>query len=607
MEFNVLTNDNMRMDQRIRELDWSNTPLGPQHDWHPSMQSAIDLIIASPAQIISFWGPDCITIYNDSFAAIIGKQHPQALGIPAALGWPEQWQDVGPMVRHVQTTGSSYSAKDYSFFVQRFGFREEVTFDIACSAVRDQSGAVLGVFCIVHDTTEQINARLALRDNEAMLRAMFWQAGCGMVQTDARGNILMVNALYCSILGYSEEELLGKTIHEITHPDDLNSTTELFDESVSKDRHFQIEKRYVRKDGSLIWVNVSFGPLRMGAGKEPRSLAVIMDISESKRAAEVERRLASIIASSESGILSIDLNMVITSWNPGAERLYGYSATEAIGSSVAIILPDEHKFEEVTILDQIRQGITIPPYETSRRHKDGRMVDVSLSVSPIYDEYGQIIGASKIAHDITARRATERLQAVLMGEMKHRVKNVIAMVQAIARQTFTDSNDRLAAQQAFDARLKAMANTHDLLTREKWDRTELSILVAQALAPFEQHRFEINGPKSQMFPKAALTLSLALHELATNASKYGALSTEQGHVRLSWEIVGEQEPILELNWQEFDGPAVKVPKHRGFGSRLIERILAAELRGTAKLDYPVEGVICTIRAPLDADWNADDL
>lgn len=257
----------------------------------------------------------------------------------------------------------------------------------------------------------------------------------------------------------------------------------MFETMMATGESFEIENRYIRKDGSLVWVANSVSGLRDESGRIRRVASVVTDITERKQAQQVEQRLAAIIASSDEAILSTDLNMVITSWNTGAERLYGHSAEEAIGRSVMMLVPDDRSEEEPAILAQIRAGQKVEPYETKRRCKNGELVDVLLSVSPIYDAYGRIIGASKIAHDISAKKEAERLQTVLVGELNHRVKNVLATVMAIARQTLGRDDVDKASVETFEARLSSMARAHDLLIHGHWEQAELTAVIAQALSP----------------------------------------------------------------------------------------------------------------------------
>ncbi|WP_326494153.1 PAS domain-containing protein [Ensifer sp. SL37] len=252
----------------------------------------------------------------------------------------------------------------------------------------------------------------------------FSQSAAGIVQTDLRGRFLLVNNRFCEILGYSESELISVRMRDICIAGDIDA---------ERGQSFEMESRLRRKDGSLVWVASSVSALRDKDGGFQQATAIIVDITERKRAQDVERGLAAIIASSNEAILGIDLGMKITSWNTGAERLYGYTADEVISRSVLVLVPEDRQGEEPAILRQVSAGLKVEPYETARLHKDGRSVPVLLSVSPIYDAYGVIVGASKIAHDISARKDAERLQSVLVGGLNHRVKNLSAAVLAISR------------------------------------------------------------------------------------------------------------------------------------------------------------------------------
>ncbi|MFC4173883.1 sensor histidine kinase [Microvirga sp. GCM10011540] len=341
------------------------------------------------------------------------------------------------------------------------------------------------------------------------------------------------------------------------------------------------------------WVELSISPTRDGG------LSVYFrDISARKRVEEVEGWLAAIIESSDDAIVSKNLESIVTSWNAGAERLFGYRADEIIGRPITILFPEDRQDEEERILARIRRGERVEHFESTRRRKDGSLVQVSLTISPIKDAQGRIVGASKIARDITRHKEAERLQRLLVHELNHRVKNILATVQAIARQTLSPRHSDDTVRETFEARLLALSKAHDLLTRENWDGTSLSQIVTEALSPYHRDRFEIGGPDTRLPPKMALALALALHELATNAAKYGALSVPSGRIAIMWRVQPSDPPHLILRWQERGGPPVSSPEQKGFGSRLIERSLALELAGDAKITYDPAGVVCELKAPL---------
>ncbi|MBN8952561.1 MULTISPECIES: PAS domain-containing sensor histidine kinase [unclassified Rhizobium] len=587
----------------ISGFDWAATSLGPKSAWPACLTAAVDIMLSAQAQIVMFWGEDFVALYNDAYAPTIGDKHPQALGHPARENWAELWSDLEPLLRSVLHEGQTVVAKDRPFYIERYSYPETVYFDISYSPVRDIDGKALGVFCIVNETTERVRSEQALRESEERFRAVISQSATGIAQCELDGRFVLVNERFCEIVGYSETELLEMRMHDITYPDDLRENNRMFETMMATGENFEIEKRYVRKDGSLVWVANSVSGVRDSSGRIERVAGVITDISERKRIQEVERRLAAIIASSDDAILSTDLKMVITSWNIGAERLYGHSAEEAIGQSVMMLVPEDRSEEEPAILAQIRAGQKVEPYETKRRRKNGELVDVLLSVSPIYDAYGRIIGASKIAHDISAKKEAERLQTVLAGELNHRVKNVLATVMAIARQTLGRDDVDKTSVETFEARLASMARAHDLLIHGQWEQAELTAVIAQALSPYPKDRFEISGPAIKLAPRAVVSISLALHELATNAAKYGALSVADGRVAITWSVETGEADRLKLRWQETGGPIVQPPTRKGFGSRLIESLLAAELNGKVHIGYEPSGLICEVDAAAGIGWD----
>jgi two-component system, chemotaxis family, CheB/CheR fusion protein len=357
-----------------------------------------------------------------------------------------------------------------------------------------------------------------------------------------------------------------------------------------------------RPDGTRIPFIPFPTPLHDTSGSLIGAVNMLVDIGDRKRTEEAEYRLVAIVESSDDAIVSKDLNGIIASWNKGAERIFGYTAEEVIGKPVTILIPADRQDEELQILERIRRGERIEHFETMRQHKDGHPIDISLTVSPVKDERGKIIGASKIARDITDRRAAERRiceQAqrleLMLAEIKHRVKNTLGTVQAIAAQTFRQapSDER----DAFFARLRALAEAHDLLTDRNWDGASVGDVVQRALAPFQERhraRFRIAGPDAWLNASKSLLLAMALHELATNAVKYGALSNGSGGVSVAWELVDDGcGRRLTFIWREAGGPHVEPPQRKGFGSMLINRALVSE-DGAARLDFAPEGVICTL-------------
>lgn len=215
---------------------------------------------------------------------------------------------------------------------------------------------------------------------------------------------------------------------------------------------------------------------------------------------------------------------------------------------------------------------------------------------PYYRE-GQFAGFIGSCMDIHGHRQAERTQRLLIDELNHRVRNMLSVVQSIARQSITGDHEELLG---FTGRLKALAAAHDVLTRQAWLGAPLAEVLDRALEPWRCHadRLTMHGPLVPLRPQAAVTLALAAHELCTNAVSHGALSERHGQVRIEWRVMQAPTPQLELVWHESDGPAVLLPRRRGFGSMMLERVLAAELGGTVQIDYDPAGLRCQLVAPL---------
>lgn len=316
------------------------------------------------------------------------------------------------------------------------------------------------------------------------------------------------------------------------------------------------------------------------------------------------QRLASIVASSDDAIIAKDLDGNITDWNAAAEHLFGYTAAEIVGRSIMILIPEDLRGEESIIIERIHDGKRIKHFETIRLHKDGSPVVVSLRISPIRDESGSIIGASKIARDITDWRHSQEEQDLLMREMNHRVKNLFAVVSSVVRLSSTSAVSARDLAQIVDERLISLARAHDLTMpkirggRVAVQRALLSELAEVSLAPYQKKlpsglpRIVISGPDIHCGPTAATALALLFHEFATNSVKYGALSVEGGRVRLGWNDGDE----FHFYWQETGGPSImSKPEVTGFGNVLV-RASVKGLGGRIEHDWALGGLSITMDA-----------
>jgi two-component system CheB/CheR fusion protein len=348
-----------------------------------------------------------------------------------------------------------------------------------------------------------------------------------------------------------------------------------------------------RPDGTRVPFVAFPTPLYDASGTLVGAVNMLVDLGEHASAERAAHRLVAIVESSDDAIVSKDLNGLISTWNKGAERLFGYFAEEIVGKPITTIIPADRQDEETGILERIRRGERVEHFETVRQRKDGQLVNISLTVSPIFDNSGKIIGASKIARDITDRKRREEQITLLAREADHRTKNLLALAQATVHLSQGETPDELKA--AIEGRLRALAHAHALLARSRWAGADLHALVTEELLPYCQDdpdRARIEGPSLMLEQQAAQAMAVAVHELTTNAVKYGALSTPKGRVSVEWSC--DPGRRLTFRWTETGGPPAGLPKRQGFGARVMERIIRAQFNGELKFDWRNEGVVCEI-------------
>ncbi len=357
-----------------------------------------------------------------------------------------------------------------------------------------------------------------------------------------------------------------------------------------------------RPDGTRVPFLAYPTPLWDDAGRMTGAVNTLIDITGRKEAEQAAQRFAAIVESSDDAILSKDLNGTICTLNPSAERLFGYTAEELIGKSVTTLIPPDRHDEEVRILDRIRRGERIDHYETVRQRKDGSLIDISLTVSPIKDANDRIIGASKIARDITERRRAQEQQKLLLREMNHRVKNLFALAGGVVTLSARSAGTPKELAEAVRERLAALARAHELTLPDPaggggQDPTTLRALVQTILAPYvneEQERITIAGPDVPVSGSAVMSIALLLHEIATNAAKYGALSSQNGRVDVRWAVEKDE---LVLTWRERGGPPVSgQPDTEGFGSLLARLTVTGQLAGEISRDWNPEGLTVNLSA-----------
>ncbi|WP_137863526.1 MULTISPECIES: PAS domain S-box protein [unclassified Sphingomonas] len=599
---------------------------------------------------------------------------------------------------------------------------------------RDAQGRHIGFIGVAHDVTEAKTAELALREREAQLSAFINQTTAGFGQVDLEGRFTLVNERFCEIAGWSRDELMGKTMQEITHPDDLPRNTPLFERAVREGTPYTHEKRYIRKDGSIVWVNNSVAVIRrangepfgvlavtldvtrrredeealrkseetlrlateaagmatweldletmegawspnrfdlLGIARRPeargtfdewiarvhpddremvrdaalrcftagapytieyrilraddgaerwlqshgsridygdsrpsRFVGVSLDVTDRKRAEDQlrasEARFRTIFEQANDFLITTTLDNRVTSVNPAVVEAIGYREDEILGRSIRDFMDEDQFAIGMEAFNRKLQHGGSTRLTLKLRARDGRELIWEVNSRLSLDEQGRPVALHAIGRDMTEAKRAEAHLRLLIDELNHRVKNTLAIVQGIARQSFKDDVPPRQARVAFEGRLAALSEAHNLLTREHWGLVSMRRIIEDALRPHgEPGRFALDGPDLSIQPKTAISLALAIHELATNAVKHGALSRPEGRITIHWQRAhGDGPARLGLRWEEMGGPPVVAPTRRGFGTRMIERGLAAELGGTVNIEFRHAGLVCIVDAPL---------
>jgi len=505
-----------------------------------------------------------------------------------------------PMARVLRT---GLAARDQRLVIERpDGVRLTVVVNIDPLFAED--GTLVGAVSCFQDIGDLARAEAALRAGERRFRDVLEAMPVAVYTTDAVGRITFYNQAAVELAGRRPE--LGSDQWCVTwrlyNPDGSPLPHDQCPMAVAlKERRAvrDIEAIAERPDGSRVRFLPFPTPLFDADGRLQGAVNVLVDLTERHQAAVESAHLAAIVASSDDAIISKTLDGTVRSWNAAATRIFGYDAKEMIGQPIIRIIPPELHGEEETILAQLRQGERIDHFETVRLTKDGRRIDIALTVSPVRDRSGRIVGASKVARDVRERKRAEELQRLLIGELNHRVKNTLATVQSIANQTVRRAKSPAEFAASFSGRIQALARTHELLTQNAWRGADILPLLRDQLllGGAENDRISLAGPSVTLDAQAALHLALILHELGTNARKYGSLSAPSGRLSVNWTVRTSRGRDLLLQWQESGGPAVKAPSARGFGTTLIEKSLAAH-GGEATIHYRADGVVCDIRLPL---------
>ena len=451
-------------------------------------------------------------------------------------------------------------------------------------------------------------ADAALRAGEAEFRAAFEQAPVAMSQSDpATGRLLRVNNSYCELVGRPAAELVGRSFAEITHPDDRDRERGTWLRMVRGEvPGYESEKRFVRPDGAIRWARVTATVVRGPDGGVLRTMVAAQDVTARKAAEEAlresEERLRAVVDATPECVKVVGPDGALLQMNPAGLRALGAAPEQVAGRPVLDLVAPEFREEWATNHARVCGGEALV-WEFDIVTLRGQRRSMETHAVPLRLPGGGPLAHLGVTRDVTERKAAAERQALLMREVDHRAKNALAVVQAALR--LTRAPDLPCYVRAIEGRVGALARAQTLLADDRWAGADLRTLLRGELATFLATgdaggpRAELEGPVVALPPGAAQPLAMALHELATNALKYGALSARTGRVVVSWRLDGGPSGALRLRWAEAGGPPVaEPPVRRGFGSRVLDGTVRGQLGGTVALAWEPSGLVCEIKVPL---------
>jgi PAS domain S-box-containing protein len=608
------------MAEHLRRHKWAATPLGPIRLWPQSLRTAVSLMLAARQPVYIAWGPELTSLFNDAYIPILGDKHPGALGKPYAELFAEIWHEYRPIVEATMAGQAQHFVDRPVALAHRPGLPMS-WFTFSWTPLRDEAGEVAGFYCAALETTEKVLAEKALRArSERELRrseiererqrrlyeAILTNTPDLAYVFDLDHRFVYVNEGLLRMWGLSWDEAIGKTCLELGYPDWHAALHDReIEQVIATGQPIRGEVPFTGAFGRRIYDYI-FVPVLDAEGRVEAVAGTTRDVTDSRQAEEAlresEARWRGLFERMQEGVevdelvygadgRAVDFRYLEV--NAAWERHTGLQRDAVVGRHASEIFPAEEVAFWVGAFGRVAETGEAAHIERYVGGPLGRWYEVIAY--PF--EPGR---TASLVLDVTARKAEEERQALLAREVDHRAKNALAVVEAALR--LTRAPDMPTFQQIALGRVSALARAQTLLAQDRWRGADLRALVEGELAPFVGEgspRAELDGPPMMLPPGAAQPVAMALHELATNAVKYGALSTPGGSLSVSWRLDGGPRGVLRLRWAEAGGPAVAgPPARRGFGSRVLDATMRGQLGGKVSVAWERTGLVCEMEVPL---------
>ncbi|SMQ61407.1 PAS domain S-box-containing protein [Devosia lucknowensis] len=595
-------------------FDWSSNPLGPIPDWPESLKGAVRLMVAASTPMVMIVGQDGILLYNTGYAEFAGKRHPQIFGMKCLEAWPE----IADFNRSNMERGlrrESWTLRNQELVLNRHGELESAWMDLHYSPIMGDDGQSMGTLCVVHETTDRVLAEQALaRSEERMSLAISGSDLVGTWDWDVLRNLVTADDQFAALYNLDSLRVgLGVPLDDFLaaiHPDDVDRVAEEISAAVRDIKPFKSEYRLVAPDGRLTWVVASGRPRANSEGQVYRFPGVAIDVTQQHSVQEA-------LFKSELQFRTLADTMPQMVWSTlpdGYHDYYNARWYEFTGMPVGstdgegwngVFHPEDQEAAWVAWRHSLATG---EPYqiEYRLRHHSGQYRWTLGRALPIRDQNDQIVRWIGTCTDIHESRLAAEERELVAQELSHRIKNIFAVLTGIIGLSARNNPEAKPFAEQLRQRIYALGEAHDFVrphsyaSRSQAGQGMLSEFIARLMRAYNdgdgyEDRVRFRGDDVVIDDAAATPLALLFHELATNAAKYGALSTPDGHV----EVTGEhRDDGYRVVWREAGGPAVAEPSAlNGFGTRLVGMSVEGQMRGTVARKWAPEGLEVDILLP----------